>query len=287
MATPMPDPAGQPRFGTPTFGAPSSYPGAGAGPSASAGGYGQLPPSGSSSGPETADDIYARVVSSGRGFAIGDVIARGWQIVSGNFGLAVGATFVALLCIVVAGVIPCIGAIIGLFVNPVLIGGLYRLFLKLHRGEPAEFGDAFSTFSTSFLPLFLLGLVQGILTVVAMLPGYALIFIGNAFAERSEGMSILISLLGLLLILPPAIYLGVSWVFSSLLVVDKDMDFWPAMELSRKVAGKHFFSVFGLLFLGGLIVFAGMLALCLGIFVAVPIVFAAIAVAYDELFNRS
>ena len=31
----------------------------------------------------------------------------------------------------------------------------------------------------------------------------------------------LLSLVGVLLILPPAIYLGVSWVFSPLLIVDK------------------------------------------------------------------
>ena len=90
-------------------------------------------------------------------------------------------------------------------------------------------------------------------------------------------MVMLLSLFGILLILPPVIYLGVSWIFASLLIVDKGLDFWPAMELSRKVAGKQFFSVFGLLFLCGLIMIAGVLALCLGLFVAAPIVFATIA----------
>ena len=280
------EPSTQPRFGTPVTPAPTPTPSPGGWTSGagSAGGYAHVGPGGDG---ETADEIYARVMASGRTLAIGEIVGRAWQLVSSNFGLAIGATVVVMICLVAAGVIPCLGAIIGLVVNPVLIGGLYRLFLKMHRGESAEFGDAFSTFSTSFLPLFLFGLVQAVLTVIAMLPGYAFIFAGSVFADRNEGLTIVMSLLGVLLVLPPAIYLAVSWAFASLLIVDKDLDFWPAMELSRKVAGKHFFSVFGLLFLGALIGLAGFLALCLGIFVAAPVVFAMITIAYDDLFGRA
>ena len=126
-----------------------------------------------------------------------------------------------------------------------------------------------------------------VLSVVAMMPGYALIFFGSLLADRSEGASVLLSLVGVLLILPPAIYLGVSWVFSPLLIVDKGLDFWPAMELSRKVAAKHFFGVFGLLLICGLIAMGGALALCVGLFFAVPVAFGAIAIAYDDLFGRA
>ena len=98
--------------------------------------------------------------------------AAAWQLVSGNFGLAVGATVV------------CDAVHRRRRDHPLprhlhrrwsstrcCMGGLYRLFLKLHRGEPAEFGDAFSTFSTSFLPLFLFGLVQIVLIVRRPDPG--------------------------------------------------------------------------------------------------------------------
>jgi uncharacterized membrane protein len=104
-------------------------------------------------------------------------------------------------------------------------------------------------------------------------------------AQRSEGASLILVLLGVLLILPPAIYLGVSWAFTPLLIVDKGLDFWPAMELSRKVSSKNFFGVFGLLFLCGLIFMAGIVALCFGIFVSAPLALAAIAVGYDGVFG--
>jgi hypothetical protein len=231
--------------------------------------------------PESADQLYARVIGEGRTFVIGDAIGQAWQLVMDNIGLAV------LICIVVAGIIPCLGAIIGLVINSVLIGGLQNLMLKLHRNEPAEFGDVFSTFSTSFLPLFLFGLVQMVLTVVAAIPGYALIFFGTLLADQSEGASALLSLVGVLLILPPAIYLAVSWIFSPLLIIDKRLAFWPAMELSRKVAAKNFFGVFALLLICGLIMMGGVLALCVGIFFAAPLAFGAIAIAYDDLFGRA
>ena len=51
-----------------------------------------------------------------------------------------------------------------------------------------------------------------------------------------------------------------------------------------QVVQQHFLKVFGLLLLCVLIIFAGVLALCVGIFIAAPVVFAATAIAYEELF---
>jgi hypothetical protein len=287
--TPVVDPSTQPRFGTPSgFGAPSGFPGGGSVPPPG-GGYGQMPPAGGSGGGggyESPDECYARVMSSGRSLAIGDIIGRAWQLVTGNFGLAVGTAAVVLIILAIAGAIPCIGAIISLIVRPVLIGGLYLFFLKLNRRQPAEFGDAFSGFSIAFLPLFLQGLVQAVLTLIALAPGIVLFVIGSNLADRSASEAAGFGLMGLgfLVMLPVAIYLSIAWAFSPMLIIDKGYDFWPAMELSRKVATKHGLSVFGLMFLCGLIMVAGVLALCLGVFVAFPVVFAAMAIAYDDLF---
>ena len=216
---------------------------------------------------ETADQMYARVTGEHRTFGIGDAIGRGWELVSGNLGLAVGATAIWILC-TAAGAIPCLGILISLGVTPILQAGLYRLFLKLHRGEPAEFGDVFSTFSTSYLQVFLYALVQLILIGICLVPGYALSMIGSILSQRNEAIGMLLSFIGVLLVFPPAVYLTVSWVFAPLLIVDKGLDFWPAMELSRKVVAKQFFGVLGLLFICGLIFLAGIVALCLGVFVA-------------------
>ena len=44
----------------------------------------------------------------------------------------------------------------------------------------------------------------------------------------------------------PSIYLHIAWLFSLPLVTDRRMGFWDAMELSRGVATRHWFKIFGL-----------------------------------------
>ena len=72
-------------------------------------------------------------------------------------------------------------------------------------------------------------------------------------------MTGLLTWLGFICCIIPGIYLAVAWMFTLPLIVDKKLDFWSAMELSRKVVTKHwfhffFFGIFALLyfFLGAL-----------------------------------
>ena len=136
------------------------------------------------------------------------------------------------------------------------MGGLYFMILKLIRGERAQFGDAFAGFSLAFLNLFLAGLVSGLLTSV-----------------------------GILLCILPGIYLAVAWIFALPLVIDKKMDFWPAMELSRKVVNRHWWVIFGLLLVGFLVTLLGLAVCFFGVFIAQPVVYGALAYAYEDIFG--
>jgi hypothetical protein len=282
------DVSGQPRFGTPAFGSPHTYGTAGTGPGTGAGAAG-----GDSRGAhlgaeptEDAEEAYARIVGTGRSFAIGDVISRGWNVVSANLGLAIGAAALTMVVLLVASVIPCVGSIVNLVIQGPMIAGLWVIFLKLHRTGSATFEDLFAGFQM-FLPLFLVTLVQTLITMVAMIPAMGLFFLGGVLSKESEALGIMVMAVGALVGIVPAIYLGVSWVFSLPLVVDKKLDFWPAMELSRKVVAKRFFNVFGLLICVGLIAIAGLIALCVGIFVAIPLGIASLAAAYEDLFGHT
>jgi hypothetical protein len=175
---------------------------------------------------------------------IGGCIGRGWELVMRNFWMSVGASFVVGL---IAGTVGLIAV--------VAYGGMYLFFLKQLRGQKAEFGDAFGGFSLAFLQLFLLGLVKGLLVFF-----------------------------GFILCIIPGIYLAVAWSFATPLVADKRMDFWAAMELSRKVVNKHWWLVLAFALVCGLVIFAGELVFCVGVFVAMPVVTAAWACAYDDLF---
>ena len=186
---------------------------------------------------------------------IGHCIGRGWTLVKANFWLLVGATFVGILIACGAG-IPCIGPVIGLIVGGPMMGGLLALFLKRLRGQPASFGDAFIGFSTLFVPLMLANIVSSLLTG-----------------------------LGFLLLIIPGIYLAVAWSFTIALVIDKRLDFWPAMDLSRQVVSKHWWLIFGLLFVNGLVGLLGILCCGVGVFVAMPVAIASMMYAYEDIFG--
>jgi uncharacterized membrane protein len=74
-------------------------------------------------------------------------------------------------------------------------------------------------------------------------------------------------------------------MFSLPLVIDKGLAFWPAMETSRKVVNQHWWSVFGLLIVIGLINLAGLLLCCVGLFLSFPLALAAMMCAYETLFS--
>ncbi len=113
--------------------------------------------------------------------------------------------------------------------TPLLMGN-FIVSAKLLQGQPPEFRDFFAGFQY-FLPLLLLSLVAGL-------------FIG----------------IGTILLIIPGVYLAVAYMFASYLVVDRRLDFWPAMELSRRTVTPRWFGYFAFVLLMALLNLAGVVA---------------------------
>jgi uncharacterized membrane protein len=146
---------------------------------------------------------------------------------------------------------------VGLLLSYVLLAGLDWMFLKLIRGQVTGFEDAFAGFKSAFVQLMLFSLVSQSLTLV-----------------------------GLLFCVLPGIYLILIWlIFGPLLVLDKGFDFWPAMEVSRKVVNRHFWKVLLFALVSLLVLLAGILFFVVGFFVALPLVTAATVYAYEDIFG--
>ncbi len=206
-----------------------------------------------------AEALAAQILARDYHLDIGSCFSRGWQLVQRYFWLTVGACFIVALISLVIELIPILGWFAGLVFGFVFWGGLDWLFLKLIRGEKSSLGDVFAGFSIGFVQLMLASIVSQLLLSV-----------------------------GLLLLILPGIYLLVAWFFfTPLLVMDKRLEFWPAMELSRKVVTRHWWQFFGLLLLQLLVLLAGLIALGVGVFIALPIVTAATVYAYQDLFGRT
>ncbi len=203
--------------------------------------------------PNVAEGIAAEILSRDYQLEIGHCFSRGWDLVKKHFWLTVGATFLIHL---IAGAVASV-PLLGWAFTYVFVGGLDWMFLKLIRGQKAEVGDAFAGFNLAFGPLAFFSLVAQLLVT-----------------------------LGLLFCILPGIYLSVCWMFfTPLIIIDKRIDFWPAMELTRKVVTRHWWLMFGFVLLGGLLMFAGTLACFIGVFIAMPVVKAATVYAYEDIFG--
>ena len=57
----------------------------------------------------------------------------------------------------------------------------------------------------------------------------------------------------------PAVYLSVCWKFTLPLIIDRQIDFWTAMGTSRRMVGRHWWLIFGLVVLISLLNIVGLL----------------------------
>ena len=149
---------------------------------------------------------------------IGECLSRGWRLFRNNFGLFLGASLVVLLIRFGLGFVPIIGPLAYFLIFGALQGGFYLVFLKRLRGEASGVGDLFAGFSQDFVQFMLTGIVTSVLVSIA-----------------------------LLFCVLPGIYLVVAWKFSLALVADKRLEFWTAMESSRRVITRYWFQILGVL----------------------------------------
>jgi uncharacterized membrane protein len=189
------------------------------------------------------------------------------------------------------GSIPFIGpvfSIASLFVVGQLMAGVYLVILKAMRNQPTEVGEVFVGFKTAYVQLLLCYIIVALLAGVAALPGALMMLVPIIVMANKETVDVLLLLLtvvGFFVLLVPVIYLTVIWLFGLPLVIDKGLGFWQAMETSRKVVSKHWFMVFGLLIVVGLINMVGLLLCCVGVFLTFPLGVAAMMYAYENLFS--
>lgn len=211
-----------------------------------------VPPS---AGPTDPDAMAAQVIARAYKPQIGESIGRAWQVVKKELWFFVGATALLWVLTAVTGAIPYAGFILGYIFDPVWIAGYMWICAKRMRGEEAKVGDLFAGFQRRWGQLILQYLVSSILIGI-----------------------------GLILCIAPGVYLGVSFMFGMILVMDKQMDFWPAMKLSFKVVNKQWWSVFLLALVAGLLGMAGIIACCVGALVTAPIAACAMNDCYNRMF---
>lgn len=185
----------------------------------------------------------------------GKYLQAGWGLFKQNPGGFIG--FALLFFIIQGGLgsLPRIGGLISLAISAPLGAGFYVVSAKLMQGRTPVFQDFFTGFQF-FLPLLVLSLVSALLII-----------------------------LGFVLLILPGIFLMVCYLFPSMLIIDQRLDFWPAMELSRRTVQTQWFGFFVFVVLLVLINLGGAALLGIGLLVSLPVSACAVAAAYADLFG--
>jgi uncharacterized membrane protein len=170
-------------------------------------------------------------------------VSEGWRMVTTDLG---NYALMTLLYVV-------INSFASIVTQGPLTVGFHRYTMKKIFNRPTEIGDMFKGFDF-FLPAFVATLL----------------------------ISLFVSI-GVVLCIIPGLIVAAMYKFTYLFILDKRMDFWPAMQASHEVVKNDYlgYTLFMLALAG--INILGALCCIVGLFVTIPLSIVAITVAYQEV----
>jgi uncharacterized membrane protein len=212
---------------------------------------------------------------------------RGWELFKTAPGTLIGLWAIIAVISVGTSLIPLVGGLVGILIQPILIGGFMTACQAADQAQPVRVSFAFSAFSThpgrlavlgllQFAAYLVLGLIGGV-TAVAMLgpdpkhsmldPGLLLPFIG---------VGLIAAVVGFLLAMA-------NW-FAPALIVLQGIGPLEAVRMSFLACAKNVaaFLLYGLL--GIVLAIAASLPVFLGWLVLGPVLFCSMYAGYRDLF---
>jgi len=177
----------------------------------------------------------------------------------------------------------------GGLLTPIFAVGFALVANNIQKGEPISFERFFDGFNNRPGHLILVALVSSIIVLGFFIPLIAS-FIGEFisaivadtdpdFSDINWGLTAILAFVAII----PAIYLGIAWLWANYFVVFKGLDFWPAMEASRKIITREWFSFLGFSIVLGFISLLGFMCFIVGALVTTPLVSIAAFIAFEQI----
>lgn len=213
-------------------------------------------------------------------------ISQGWELIKSDYAIFLLIAFVFLLLTLGIGYIPYIGGLLSIAASGPMLCGIYKTILKKRRGEAISFANAFEGFN-NFLPAFVVTLLPVIPSlifgvVIGLTMGLAnKSIIGTPGGVRGFSALLIVSMLIVYLFV---FFLQILLFFAVPLIAEHNLGIADAIKLSFKGATQNFGGILILCILEGLILFGGLIALCIGVLFVLPIIHAANIAAYKSVF---
>ncbi|RKY84353.1 hypothetical protein DRP98_05155 [candidate division KSB1 bacterium] len=181
---------------------------------------------------------------------IGRWLSQSWNLIWSHLAdfLVVTILFVAILALASS-----LGGIGFYLVWGPLCVGFFELLFRMMRQQSFQYVDLFNGFR-KFLPAVLASILISVFFMI-----------------------------GLTFLVIPGLVVLAWYQFTFAFILEKDLDFWQAMEASRKLATERLFEMLTFVIVQGVVLLIGVLSLGVGILVAIPLNFAMLAFAYRDL----
>ena len=216
-----------------------------------------------------------------------ECLRAGVDLLRGHYWLFVGITFVGVL---IASLVP-----FGILAGPMMCG-IYYCLLRRDRGRAVKFEMLFKGFD-DFVQSLIATLIMMIPIVLVAIPGYIVVFaimFASMPGPRAPGappppppsMGPFFVAYGVFLavLLAVSVVVSVLFFFVYPLITDRKLSGVQALKTSMRAVGANLGGVIGLVLLNFLMGLLGVLACYVGAIFVMPIHFAAVAVAYRQVF---
>ena len=213
-------------------------------------------------------------------------LSEGWNLVKDQYWLFVGMCLVGML---IGNAVP-----LGILLGPMMCGIYYSLFQR-RRGKPSEFGNLFKGFDY-FGQSLIATLIHVVPIIIIVIPAYIAFYVGFILTMLQQQQSgepnpgVLFGFLGVfiifwLVVIIAIMLISIGFTFVYPLIVDRGLSGIDAVKLSFRAALANFWRLLGLSLLNALLGFGGVILCYVGILLVFPITFAAVAIAYEQVFG--
>lgn len=210
----------------------------------------------------------------------------GWNLIRDQYWMLVGVTFIGIL---IGSLVP-----MGIVMGPMMCGIYLCLFRKM-RGEKASFDLLFKGFD--FFAESLIATLIMIVPMIALLVPVYIAMIGAAIMFSPSGKCpadpahllqgvIPVLVLVMLFFLIFVLAVCMLFIFAYPLIVDRKMSGINAIKTSSRAAWANRGGLTGLLLANMALGLAGMCCCYIGTIFAMPVSFAALAIAYRQVFGE-
>jgi hypothetical protein len=195
-----------------------------------------------------------QIIAGGVDFQIQEILEKAWVLFKVRALFHVGfMILIGSIQVVFVQYFEEFISIYTILLAPALVAGFYLVGNRINRGDYVDFQNYFDGFKY-WLIVITINLVSGILTV-----------------------------LGIIALIIPGIYLAVGYLFAILFGIFGGFDFWTSMEYSRRIVHTSWWKFFGFVLVLVLLNIAGLLALLIGILVTVPVSYLSVYVLFEDL----